>query len=223
MTNPVAFSLENAIATLTMDDGKANALAPAMSAGLNDGLDRAAAEGARAVIIRGRPGLLCGGFDLKIIRGDDDALREAMRDAGMALLRRLYLSPLPIIFACTGHSVAAGALLLLAGDTRIGVRGDFKIGLNETSIGLALPITGLELARDRLEETMLTRATIQAELFTPDSAAAMGYLDKAVDATAFDATVLAAATALAALDPAAYAETKRRLRQATLDRISAME
>ena len=146
MADIVSYSLADDIATLTMDDGKANAMAPAMSAALNAGLDRAYGE-AKAVVIRGREGVMCGGFDLKIIRGDDDAAKAGMREAGMALLKRLYLSPQPIIFAVTGHSVAMGALLLLAGDFRVGLYGDFRIGLNETGIGLSLPITGLELAR----------------------------------------------------------------------------
>ena len=127
--------------------------------------------------------------------------KAAMRDAGMALLKRLYLLPAPLIIACTGHSVAAGGLLLLTGDTRIGIRGDFTIGLNETRIGLALPITGLELARDRLEETAVTRAVIQAELYDPEGAVAVGYLDHAVDAGAFDMAIADAAQALTALRP----------------------
>ena len=223
MSGPVSVSISDDIATLTMDDGKANALAPAMSAGLNAGLDEAEAKDARVVVIRGRPGVLCGGFDLKIIRGDDEAATAGMRDAGMKLLKRLYMLPAPLIIACTGHSVAAGGLLLLTGDTRIGVRGDFTIGLNETRIGLALPVTGLELARDRLEETAVTRAVIQAELYDPERAATVGYLDQAVDAGAFDLAIADAAEALSALDQAAYAETKRRLRQPTLNRIAAAE
>ncbi len=35
---------------------------------------------------------------------------------------------------------------MLTGDTRIGVRGDFKIGLNETAIGLALPTALAEIS-----------------------------------------------------------------------------
>ncbi|MCA8926593.1 MAG: crotonase/enoyl-CoA hydratase family protein [Alphaproteobacteria bacterium] len=222
MSSPVAYTLADGIATLAMDDGKANAMAPAMSAALNAGLDRAAKEGARAVVIRGRPGLLSGGFDLKIIRGDDEALKAQMRDAGMALLKRLYLSPLPIVFAVTGHAVAMGALLLFAGDVRIGLAGDFRIGLNEVGIGLSLPIAGIELARDRLLPTELSRAIVYAQLYRPDEAAAVGYLDQVATADAFDDRVRMAAEALAALDPAAFAETKRRLRQPTLDRIAAL-
>jgi len=218
----VSYSLADDIATLTMDDGKANAMAPAMSAALNAGLDRASGE-AKAVVIRGREGVMCGGFDLKIIRGNDDAAKAGMREAGMALLKRLYLSPQPIIFAVTGHSVAMGALLLLAGDFRVGCSGDFRIGLNETGIGLSLPITGLELARDRLAPMVFQRATINAELFSPDTAVSAGYLDQVADTAGFDAAVSEVAQTIAALDATAFAETKRRVRQPTLERIDALE
>ena len=221
MSDIVTYSQAGDIATLTMDDGKANALAPAMSAGLSAGLDRAAKE-AKAVVIRGRPGVLCGGYDLKIIRGDDDALKAKMRDMGTEVMLRLYQSPQPIIFACTGHGVAAGAILLMAADLRIGLQGDFKIGLNETGIGLALPYVGLEFARDRLAPTELQQATVMAKLYDPVSAVAAGYLDQAVQAEAFDATVQTAAEGLAALDVEAFAETKRRLRQPVVDRILAL-
>ena len=221
MSSPVTYSLANGIATLAMDDGKANAMAPAMSAALNAGLDQAAADKARAVIIRGRPGLLCGGFDLKIIRGEDEALKAQMRNAGMELLKRLYLAPQPIIFAVTGHAVAMGSLLLFAGDIRIGLAGDFRIGLNETGIGLSLPIAGIELARDRLLPTELSRAVINAQLYRPDEAAAIGYLDQVAKSDDFDERVRSAAASLAELDPEAFAETKRRVRQPTLDRIAA--
>jgi enoyl-CoA hydratase len=221
MSSPVIFSCADRIATLAMDDGKANAMAPAMTAALNTGLDRAETEGARAVVIRGRPGLLSGGFDLKIIRGDDEALKAQMREAGMDLLKRLYLSPLPIVFAVTGHAVAMGALLLFAGDIRIGLAGDFRIGLNEVGIGLSLPIAGIELGRDRLLPTALSRAIVNAQLYRPDEAAEIGYLDQVAKAEDFDERVRAAAAALAELDPTAFAETKRRLRQPTLDRIAA--
>lgn len=219
MAEVVSYAQDGEVAVLTMDDGKANALAAAMSEGLNAGLDRAAAD-AKAVVIRGREGVLCGGFDLKVIRGDDESARIRMRDLGYALLQRLYLSPQPIVFACTGHAVAAGALLLCAGDVRIGKTGDFKIGLNETAIGLALPIVGLEIARDRIAPAYLSAAAIMATLYDPEEAAKVGYLDDTAAPEDLDETAMATARRLAALDPDAFAETKRRLRQPTIDRIT---
>jgi len=220
MADVVHYGLADGVATLTMDDGKANALSLGMSTGILRALDRAEGE-ARVVVITGRPGVLCGGFDLKVIRGDDEQARIAMRDSGYTLLRRLYLYPLPVIIACTGHAVAAGGLMLLAADVRIGVEGAFKIGLNEVGIGLALPVIGLELARDRLSPNLLTAAVLEAQLFDPDAACEVGYLDTAVPIDSLGETVRMRARSLKELDAAAFAETKRRLRQPTLDRIPA--
>jgi len=220
MSELVEYDLHDGVATLRLDDGKANAMSLGMSQAIAAGLDRAAAE-ARVVVMLGRPGVLCGGFDLKVIRGGDATERAAMVEGGMRLLERLYLLPQPLILGCTGHSVAAGGLLLLTGDVRIGVRGAFRLGLTETTIGLSLPPAGLELARDRLLPTALTEATLLARLYDPDAAARVGYLDQAVDADGFDDAIGAAAAAMLKLDAAAFATTKQRLRQATLARIAA--
>ena len=76
--------------------------------------------------------------------------RTPLVTAGAELLLDIYTHPLPIVIGCTGHAMAAGALLLLAADTRIGAEGEFKIGLPEVAIHMTMPIFGLELARDRL-------------------------------------------------------------------------
>jgi len=84
-----------------------------------------------------------------------------------------------------------------------------------------LPIAGIELARDRLLPTALSAAVINANLYAPSDAVTVGYLDAVADTSGFDQAVLDAAQALAELDPEAFAETKRRVRQPTLDRIVA--
>jgi enoyl-CoA hydratase len=135
-----------------------------------------------------------------------------MVESGMALISRLYLHPQPLVIACTGHAVAAGALTLLTGDIRIGLKGAFRIGLNETSIGLSLPPAGVELARDRLVPGALVEATLGARLYSPDEALAAGYLDRAVYVAEFDSVVAQAVQACLKLDGTAYAATKARLR-----------
>lgn len=215
----VKFEAADRIATLTMDDSKANAFGLDMIAALSAGLDRA--EAADTVVITGRPGVLCAGFDLKIIRGDDDAAKAEMRSAGVDCLLKCYMHPRPIIFACPGHSVAAEALLLLTGDVRIGARGDYKLGLNEVGIGLSLPEFGLQLAYDRLDKRAVTQAVLGATLYDPDGAAAAGYLDEAVAAEDLMTRAMAVAGDMLELDAAAFAETKTRMRQPTVDRIRA--
>ena len=83
MSELVGYELKDGVAWLSLDDGKANALSLAMSTAIGAALDRAAAE-AKVVVLRGRPGILGGGFDLKVIRGGDMAARAAMVEGGAA-------------------------------------------------------------------------------------------------------------------------------------------
>ena len=206
----VDYQVKDGVAILTMNDGKANAFGFPMTSALSKGLDRAADE-AEVAVIKGKPGLFCAGYDLKVINGSKDGVR-VMVESGAELLLKAYTHPQPLIIGWTGHAVAAGALLLCTADYRVGVSGDFKIGLNETSIGLGLPTYGLELARDRLDTRQLNNATMGAQLYPPTTAVEIGYLDEAVSPGVFEDAIVAKAEYLKTLDRAAYAQVKQRLR-----------
>jgi enoyl-CoA hydratase len=210
------------VAVLTIDDGKANVVSEDFSRAVNAGLDEALSS-SKAVVLKGRPGRFSAGFDLSVVRDGTPEAAKAMRDAGARTMHRIFLHPQPVVIACTGHALAAGALILLSGDNRIGIDGDFKIGLNETAIGLALPAYGLELAKARMPVQHLTSSVIQAQIHTPQSAVQAGFLDEVVDPQQLHDAALSKATALAAISGDAYATVKQRLRgavgQAMLDSI----
>ncbi len=205
-----SWDLTDGIATLTLDDGKANALSHAMLDEIDAALTKAEAE-AKALVIVGRPGKFSAGFDLQVMMSGPANAAELV-GKGARVLLRLYELPLPVIGACTGHAVAGGALTLLCTDTRIGVEGDFKIGLNEVAIGMTMPLLAQELARDRLDPRRLTEATVQAHMYAPAEAVQVGYLDRVVAPDALLSTANETAAALAKLPKKAYGETKRRVR-----------
>ena len=211
MTDLASYELNDQIAVITLDDGKANAFGPNMIGAVNATLDRAASE-AKVVLLTGRPGIFSGGFDLKVIRGGDPQAAHAMRLGGTRLMMRLYGLPQPLVIAAPGHAIALGAFCLLTADYRVGVDGAFNIGLNETAIGMSLPPFGLMLAKERLSKRYLARAAIGATLFGPSEAKDAGFLDEAVAAENLLETALAAARRLAQLDGAAYAAVKDGLR-----------
>src|SRR5690606_40946073 len=110
-----------------MDDGRANALGHAMI----DALDQALTEvetTAKAILIAGRPNRFCAGFDLDVMASGPDKVGPLVT-TGAELLMRLYEYLRPVIIACTGHTLAAGRLLLLAAYHRVGTEGDYRIGL----------------------------------------------------------------------------------------------
>ena len=111
--------------------------------------------------------------------------------------------------------VRPGAMLL-AGDSRIGTEGEFRIGLPEVAIGMTMPVFGIELARNRLPRNRFTEAVTQARIYGPADAVAVGYLDEAVPAAALMETAKTRAAALATLQQPAFANTKRKERQAAI-------
>jgi len=214
MSAAVTMSLENDVAVITVDDGKANAMTPEIFAALDAAFDEALQ--AKAVVLAGRPGRFSAGFDLKLIQAPDPT--ELVR-AGGNLMLKLYAYPRPLVGAITGHAVALGAIIAMTCDTRIGAAGDFKIGMNETMIGMVLPQFGLIMARERLDSRRLTEALIQARLYTPEEAADIGYLDEVAAPESVVETAKARAAALAALPTETYAAQKLELRKATLARL----
>ncbi|MBT4521310.1 MAG: crotonase/enoyl-CoA hydratase family protein [Halieaceae bacterium] len=210
MTQIVQIQLESDYSLITMDDAKANALSFEMLSQLNEALDKAE-EAGKPVVICGRPGKFSAGFDLSVMGQGGDAMVDLLT-RGSVLSRRLLKFDTPVIMAASGHALAMGALLLLSVDYRIGIHGEYKLGLNEVAIGMTLPWFGIELARARLADTHLQCATALAQVYDSTGAVAAGYLDEAVDADALLPRATALATQLSALDMTAHTNTKARVR-----------
>jgi enoyl-CoA hydratase len=214
----VTSRLDNSIATITLDDGKVNVLSPDMLDQVNTALDEAA--DAAVVVLTGRPGVFSAGFDLRVLQARDEAADRMIR-GGFELAARLLTFPAPVLIACTGHAIAMGSFLLLSADYRIGAEGPYKITANEVAIGMSIPVAAIEICRQRLSPTHLSRALTLAETFPPAEAAAAGFLDLVVPEPELADAAAAAASRLAALDRAAHAVTKLRVRGATAAAIRA--
>ena len=215
MSDAVVYELQDSVAVLRVDDGKANAFSFALIDALHAALDRAEKE-AKAVAWIGRAERFSGGFDLGVMRGGDLAAVGKLVAAGGRLALRLYEAPLPIVLGCTGHALAMGAVALLAADLRVGPLGDFKIGLNEVAIGLTLPTFATELARARLSPRHLQRAAVLAEVYDGPGAVEAGFLDLVAPADKVEGVAIEAASRLAALHLGAHHATKRRVRKSAI-------
>jgi len=219
MSDLISYQLDDGIATLTLSNGKVNAISPDVIAAFNAALDRAEQDKA-IVIITGQPGILSGGYDLKVMTsGPQNAINLVA--AGSTLARRMLAHPFPIIVACPGHAVAKGAFILLSSDYRIGVEGAFTIGLNEVQIGMTMHHAGIELARDRLRKSAFHRSVINGEMFDPQSAVDAGFLDKVVPAEQLHETALAVAKQMKKINMTAHRNTKLKVRKGLLDALDA--
>ena len=223
MTNPVTYSspvtytAKDGIATITMDDGKVNALSNDMLDALNGAFDKAQAAG-EVVILTGRTGMFCAGFDLSIMmQGPEKVL--ALMGKGGTFSRRILTFPTPVICAVSGHAMAMAALVLLSCDYCIGIEGEIKTGMNEVAIGMTMPQAGVEIARARLALPYYRRVINNAEILDPAAAMAAGFLHEVVAAEDLLTTAQAAAKQMRKLDMTAFAATKMKSVQPLLDKL----
>jgi enoyl-CoA hydratase len=219
MSELVTYNLNDGVATVTLANGKVNAISPDVIAGLNRALDQAEQDKA-VVILTGQPGILSGGYDLKVMVSSPQAALDLVA-AGSTLARRMLAHPYPIIVACPGHAVAKGAFLLLSSDYRIGVDGPFNIGLNEVKIGMTMHQVGIAIARDRLTTPVFQRSVINAEMFNPQGALAAGFLDRVVAAEELLVVANEVAQQLKGLNMGAHKKTKLKVRKLLLETLDA--
>lgn len=216
MTNLVSYSLNGKVATLTLSNGKVNALSHEVFDQFNGALDQAERDNA-VVVLTGQPGVFSAGYDLKQMSASAEAA-SALVKVGSTLCRRLLSFPAPVVAACTGHAIAKGAFILLSSDFRIGVEGPFKIGLNEVAIGMTMHHAGIELARNRMSPAHFQRSVINAEMFSPQGAINAGFLDALVPADQVLVQAQAEAARMAdTLNMRAHHQTKLKARAGYLN------
>jgi len=213
MTSRARVQIEDGVATVTLDDGKVNALSTPLMNELAAALD--AAEAAQAIVVlEGRDDVFSAGFDLGTFRRGREATLEMLR-TGAGLIERLLAFPRPVVAVCRGHAYPMGAFLLLASDVRLGAAGEHRIGLNESAIGITIPWFAIELARHRLSPPGFSRVASGA-MFSPEEAARLGYLDAVIPRERLDAVVRAEAERLRTLHDPSFAATKARANAALL-------
>jgi len=218
----VQYEVRDRVAHVTISNGKANALSPDVLAELANALTRAEDAGEAevgALLVTGRPGMFSGGFDLDVMRSGAEAAGRLVTDGG-ELFARMYGSPVPVLVACSGHAIAAACLLMMGADIRIGARGEFRLGLIETQLGMVLPRWAVELSEERLARRHFQDATVGAKIYDPDGAVEAGFLDWVVPAEALADAATAEARRWADLPRSAYRGQVRMCRGERLGRLA---
>lgn len=215
----VSYAVAEGVATIAMDDGKANALSNTMLDELHAAFDRAESDGA-VIVLTGREGRFSAGFHLPTLRGGGPDADRMLRSA-FDLAVRMLTFPRPVIIGCTGHAYAMGSFLLQAADHRVGAAGPFTITANEVVIGLVMPRSAIELCRYRIPPSHLHRVLAMAEPFTPEDAVEAGLLDTVLPPDGVLPGALQIARRTLEFDARAYTETKARLHEEMLPRLRA--
>jgi len=219
----IHYQSENEVAFIRMDDGKANAMDFVFFEEMNQTLDRVESEGAKTLIITGRPGYFSAGLDIKLMPalapGDLNALAETFART----LLRVFSLPIPTIALSSGHAIAGGAMLFFACDLRFALEGPYRIQMNEMMTGIPFPSWMLLIGRFAIPAPFFVEAFLHAKAYSPEEARERGMchgLTKGEE----DAMTVAMARAghLKSLNSHAYRTSKKRLSAAEVERVLAM-
>lgn len=170
-----------------------------------DGLQEALSPDLEApvVVLSGRSDGFCSGLDNATLATGARQREELLTRMGELLFEAL-IGPTRIVAVCEGHAVAAGAMLLLVSDARIGVSGSYKVGFTEPGLGMPLPALPAILARERLDRRRLHELAVLGRIVGPEKAADFGFLDELTTRSKVEARAHERATEIAQLSDAAY-------------------
>lgn len=167
------------ITELRLARAPVNALDPALCRALSDSVRAAIATGAQGLVLSGGEKVFCAGLDVPYLMSLDS--RDALASAWAGFLdtaRLLATSPVPVAAAITGHSPAGGCVLALCCDYRVMAEGDFRIGLNETQVGLVAPDGIQHLMRRVVGPHRAERLLVGGELVASARALELGLVDE---------------------------------------------
>ena len=111
----------------------------------------------------------------------------------------------------------AAACCECCADRRIAARDGGRIGVTELLVGVPFPPLAFEIMRFATPPRYFADGMLSGATFTPDVALARGLVDELVEPAALLDRAIAAAETLAALSPAAFAQTKQQIRQPVTD------
>jgi enoyl-CoA hydratase/carnithine racemase len=186
-----------------------NALDPALVHALRETIAQTQRSGARGIVLSGREGMFSAGLDVPaLLPMKRDELRVFWNDF-FGLCADLACSPVPVVAAITGHAPAGGAVLSIMCDYRVMAEGAFRIGLNETEVGLAVP-AAIQAALRRLVGTYRAeRLMVAGTLLESAEAKAAGFVDELVAVNLVVPTAIGWLGELLGLPPVAMSETRR--------------
>jgi enoyl-CoA hydratase len=200
------------ILTLRLAHGKASALDLELCEALQSEFDEATAKAeVHAIVLTGSGSIFSAGVDLPRLTRGGAAYSAPFLAALDALIRTEFLFPKPLIAAVNGHAIAGGAILAFAADARLMSTG--HIGVPEMLVGVPFPPIALEVVRFAIPPHHLQSMVYQGRTVDPETAHAIGIIDRVVVPEGLPAAAHAMAAHYAAIPPDVFRMTKRQIRE----------
>ena len=183
MTQLVERIVHGPVHELRLARAPVNALNPGLCAQLAEAIAASAPSGAQGLVLSGGPKVFSAGLDVPYLLslGDDRAALLAAWSAFFDAARAIAGSALPVVAAIGGHAPAGGCVLALCCDYRVMASGPFRIGLNETQVGLVAPEGIQMLLRRAVGPHRAERLLVAGELVDAERALQLGLVDELVE------------------------------------------
>jgi enoyl-CoA hydratase len=213
--------MDDDVAVLRLEGGKANAMTPDLLDTLERMIDGFERGPATAAVLTGYERYFSGGLALPHIIDFDVARMRSFIEHFSRAMTRVFACEKPIVAAINGHAIAGGCVLALMCDWRISADDPaVRIGLNEAQLGLGLPAIILESLRAAVPPASIVPIALEGTLFAPDAALAVGLVHELAPAGDLIARATAKAKAFAARPAAGIAQIKHALRAPSLAAIA---
>lgn len=210
---------DGGVAVVTMQHGKANAMDTELCEGVAAKMRELTADASvRGIVLVGQGKIFSAGVDLlRIVDGGMTYVNRFL-PALSDMFNATFECPKPVVAAVNGAAIAGGCVLACAADQRVLAAGA-RIGVPELKVGVPFPTSALEVMRFTVAHRFLQSVLYGAGTFADGDALARGLADEVVEPAAVLDRAVTLAQSFTALPAAAYALTKRALRDATIRRI----
>ena len=185
----VHYEVRDGVAIFTLDDPPANTYTHEMMRQIDDCILRARFDPSVDVIVITGQGekFFCAGANINMLQKADPTWKYYFCLHANETLLKLEHTPKLVIAALNGHTVGGGLEIAMAADLRIARRGAGKIGLPEVALGVLPGTGGTQRLTKLIGASKAIELMVQGNNIDFDEAAAMGIVNRVIDAEGKDA------------------------------------
>ena len=170
------------------------------------------ADSGTAIVLTGTGKAFSAGVDLhRILDGGDDYVTQFI-PALSGAFEDIFAYQRPVVAAVNGHAIAGGCVIACCADHRIMADGRGRIGVPELLVGVAFPSSALIPVRCTTGDVGVADLVYTGVTLLPAEALERGLVEEVVPEEELLDRAVVKAEQLASLPPAAFAHTKRSLR-----------
>jgi enoyl-CoA hydratase/carnithine racemase len=211
----LSIAIDSGVARITLDNPPVNVLSGTLIRELHEVLGGVRDDRSVRVIVfsSANPEFFLAHVDIHILDEMDELQELAGRSAGANLFQGvgelLRHQPQVTIVKLAGTARAGGAEFVAAADLTFAARETAGLGQTEVLMGIVPGGGGTQYLRERVGRNRALELLLTADRVDADTAAAYGWINRAVPAAELDAVVDEVARKIAALSPELVAAAKR--------------